>query len=261
MVQRILNFSISLILCLLIGLPLQAQTSSSSSSSRQGTQQQKKKEKAKPEIEYPLYNGLSVGLDLWGPASKALGGDFLSTDVSVCADLKHRYFPTVEIGYGTTDTQSEENGISYKTNAPYLRIGMDYNMLFKKAHGHMLLLGFRYGMSSFKYDVVSMGIDDPIYGGSYNPDLTDDVWQGSIPYRHTGMKGSMQWLEMCFGIRARVSGQISMGWAMRFKFKLSASPDTYGDPWYVPGFGKYGSNTIGISYTIVYHLPTHKEKK
>ena len=35
----------------------------------------------------------------------------------------------------------------------------------------------------------------------------------------------------------------------------SSSTGEYGNPWYVPGFGKYGSNTMGVTYTITYKLP------
>ena len=69
------------------------------------------------------------------------------------------------------------------------------------------------------------------------------------------MKGSMTMGGFCVGYPgARLEG-IVHGWSLRFKFKLSASADEYGDPWYVPGFGKYGSNTIGVTYTITYKLP------
>lgn len=213
-----------------------------------------KKDK-KPKIEYPLYNGISIGVDLWGLGSQVFGGDFLSTEIAVDVNLKNRFFPIAEIGYGSTDTWSDK-GIHYKSNAPYFRIGMDYNALFNKQHGHMLLVGLRYGASSFKYDVEALAIDDPIYGGMVgNPNLEDEIWGGSLPYNHKGMKGSMQWAEFCVGIRAHVWKELYMGWALRFKFKLSASSDKYGDPWYVPGFGKYGSNTLGVSYTITYKLP------
>ena len=46
-----------------------------------------------------------------------------------------------------------------------------------------------------------------------------------------------------------------MGWALRYKFRLSATTGEYGDPSYVPGYGTYGSNTLGVSYTITYKLP------
>lgn len=243
MEKKISSYSISLAICLLLSLPLGAQNAASS----QGNRSQKEKKEKKEEVHYPLYNGVSIGVDLWGVGNSVLGSDFLSSEVSVDVNLKNRYFPIVEIGYGTTDTWGDK-GIHYKSNAPYFRIGMDYNTLYNKLHGNMLLVGLRYGASSFKYDVESPEGDVP-------PNLDDEVWKEHLPYHHQGLKGSMQWAEFCVGIRAHVWKALYMGWALRFKFKLSASPDQYGDPWYVPGFGKYGSNTLGITYTITYKLP------
>lgn len=257
MQERILSCIISLLLSLpLTETVAQSTYGTTPKGNRTQTQKKKqKKEKKAPEVEYPLFNGVNVGVDLWGLGSKVMGGDFVSSDLSVDIDLKHRFFPVVELGYGGTDTWSEK-GIHYKSSAPYVRMGMDYNTLYHKAHGHQLRVGLRYAASSFKYDIHSLEVTDPIYGGSYdNPNLGDDVWGGTIPYNHPGMKGSMQWLEFCVGLRAHVWRNLYMGWAMRFKFKLSASTDTYGDPWYVPGFGQYGSNTLGISYSLVYKLP------
>ncbi len=246
-----------LFLIFLLTLPAGAQVRNSSRPNGSNTtgNQQKKKEKKEPEIVYPLYNGVSVGIDLWGLGSGLLGGDFTSSEVAVDVNLKHRYFPIIELGYGSTDTWND-HGTHYKSNAPYFRIGMDYNALYNKKHGHQLRVGVRYAASSFKYDVHALGIDDPVYGGVVgNPELDDEIWNGSLPFHYTGMKGSMSWAEFCVGIRANVWKSISMGWALRLKFKLSASPDEHGDPWYVPGFGKYGSSTMGVTYTLTYKLP------
>ena len=40
----------------------------------------------------------------------------------------------------------------------------DYNALYNKKHGHMILVGLRYAATSFKYDVEALGISDPEYG-------------------------------------------------------------------------------------------------
>lgn len=251
---KILNYSISLALCFLMVIPLRAQNRNIAASHGKNPPKVEKVGKEAKTV-YPLYNGVSIGLDLWGIGSRVLGGDFLSTEVSVDVNLKNRFFPIAEIGYGSTGTWSDK-GTYYKTHAPYFRIGMDYNALFNKRHGHMLLVGLRYGVSSFKYDVKALSLEDPIYGGATgNPSLGDKIWGGSLPYDHRGMKGSMNWLEFCVGIRAHVWKELYMGWALRFKFKLSGSSDEYGDPWYVPGFGTYGSNTMGVTYTITYKLP------
>lgn len=255
MEQRILSYSISLLLSLLLSLPLQAQSAGPSAPPVSAPQRKEKKADGKEEAYYPLYNGVSVSIDMWGPGSRVLGSDFFSSEVAVDVNLKNRFFPTVELGYGSTDTWGEK-GIHYKTGAPYFRIGMDYNALYNKKHGHMILVGLRYAATSFKYDVASLAVDDPEYGGNLgNPLLSDDIWGSSLPFNHKGMKGSMQWAEFCAGIRAHVWKNLYMGWALRFKFRLSSSPAENGDPWYVPGYGKYSGNTTGVTYTIIYKLP------
>ncbi|WP_281643776.1 DUF6048 family protein [Bacteroides zoogleoformans] len=252
MERKILNYSISLVFCLLTAFPLWAQNPPAPP---KGNTLKKEKKEKREETQYPFYNGISVGMELWGLGNSALGGDFSSSEISADVNLRNRFFPILELGYGSTDSWSEK-GIHYKSNAPYFRIGMDYNMLYKKKHGHMLLVGLRYGTSSFKYDIAASKLDDPVYGGTVgNPNLEDGIWGGSLPYEYKDMRSSMQWTEFCVGIRAHVWKSFYMGWSLRFKFKLSATPDEHGDPWYVPGFGKYNSNTMGVTYTITYKLP------
>lgn len=254
MVQKMLSYSISLLLCLLLSVPIGAQNTNMQAAAKQKIQKKEKKDE-KEGPQYPLYNGISIGVDLWGIGSKVLGGDNISSEVAIDVDLKHRFFPTLELGYGSSN-ESGDLGIRYKTQAPYLRIGLDYNALYKKQHGQLFTVGARYGITNFKYDIESLGLDDPIYGGGVgNPNLTDDIWGGSLPYNYTGMKGTMQWIEICLGVRANIWKNLHMGWSIRMKYKLSATTGTYGDPSYVPGFGKYGSSTIGVVYTITYKLP------
>jgi len=96
MEQKILSYSISLALCLLLSLPSQAQNSNLSSPPANNPPKKEKKE-AKEEVYYPLYNGISVSVDLWGPGSKLLGSDFFSSEVAVDVNLKNRFFPIVEL--------------------------------------------------------------------------------------------------------------------------------------------------------------------
>ena len=174
MEQKILKYSTATIvslLCLAFSLPLHAQQQRPNA--RPST-----KEKAKEEIKVdtiPFYNGTYVGVDLFGLGSKLLGGDFLSSEVNVRVNLKRKFIPTAEIGFGQTDTWSD-NGIHYKSAAPYFRIGVDYNVVKE-----YLYVGLRYGFSSFKYDISSTPFSDPIYGGSMaNPGLIDGIWGGSV---------------------------------------------------------------------------------
>ena len=256
MEQRILRYSISLIVCLCAALNLNAQVGSMNGTDKRPVAHKQEKKKDKDVPVYPLFNGVDLSVDLWGPGSYLFGSDNLSMEVAADVNLKNRFFPTLEVGYGKSDAWNED-GIHYKTGNPYFRIGMDYNTSYKKKFQHKLLVGLRYAVSRFSYDVQSFSADDPIYGeGLNNPNITDEVWgDNQPPFDHSGMKGTMHWIEICVGIRAHVWKNLYMGWALRYKSRLSATTDEYGDPSYVPGYGTYGSNTLGVFYTITYKLP------
>ena len=119
----------SVLLLLCIGLPSIAQQQQQRPAPVQ-KRDQKKKEVVVDTI--PFYNGTYVGVDLYGIGSKMLGGDFMSSEVSIGVNLKNKFIPTIEFGMGGTDTWNE-TGIHYKSKAaPFFRIGVDYNTMAKK---------------------------------------------------------------------------------------------------------------------------------
>lgn len=206
-------------------------------------------------VYFPLYNGLIFGADIYGLGESLLGGDFLSGGIAVEANLKNKYFPVIEVGYGTTDAYSDR-GTHYKSGAPYFRIGMNYNTMYKKGNPSFLYVGFRYGYTSFSYDVVSIPAEDPVFGGSMaNPSLRDDIWGGSVPFNYKGLKAGMGWLELLVGVRAHIYRNFYMGWSIRYKRSMNTSLSGYGVPWYVPGYGEYDSNCFGLGYSLIYKLP------
>ena len=79
MERKISSYSISLLLCLLIALPMHAQMGNPTDNRPVAH----KKEKKKEDIPfYPLFNGIEVSLDLWGPGAYLFGSDNLSAEVA-----------------------------------------------------------------------------------------------------------------------------------------------------------------------------------
>ncbi|MEG1684441.1 MAG: DUF6048 family protein [Bacteroides sp.] len=190
----------------------------------------------------PLYNGTSIGLDIFGIGSKLFGGDFLSSEVSIDVNLKNKFFPVLEVGYGTTNTTGDENGIQYKSSAPFARIGMNYNTMSKGKSASFLYVGLRYGFSAFKYDVQA-------------PPLSDGIWPGALTFKYTDEKSHAQWLEFVVGVKAQIYKNFEMGWALRYKYRLSAKENPNSSPWYIPGFGSNSSSKFGVTYNLIYKLP------
>ena len=164
------------------------------------TAQEKKTATTEEKATVPLYQGTYVGLDVFGLGSKIFGSDFTSAEVSVEVNLKNRFIPIIEIGYGHTDTTDDETNIHYKASAPYFRIGMNYNILFKKPHlpGYAYG-GIRYGFTSFTYDVDAPVMVDPTWGNI------------TVPFTYNGVKSNAGWVELVGGLTTKVYKNFYMG--------------------------------------------------
>ena len=196
------------------------------------------------EEELPFYQGLMVGVDVSGLASKAFGSDAFSSEISIHANLKNRFFPVVEISYGKTDTTGEETNIHYQTSAPFFRVGMDYNVFYKKPHlpGYFTV-GLRYGFSSFTYDMQS-------------PDLVDPNWgHTSIPVTYNDVKSNAGWLELVLGMKTQVYKDFYMGFTVRYRARQSMKKHENTEPYYIPGYGRGKTSNFGITYSLSYRLP------
>lgn len=194
--------------------------------------------------EQPFYQGLMVGVDVFGLMSKALGSDATSSEIGVQANLMNRFFPVVEIGYGKMDITGEETDIHYRTSAPYFRVGADYNIFYKKPHlpGYFTV-GLRYGFSSFTYDMQS-------------PDLVDPNWgHTSIPVSYEGVKSNAGWLEVVLGLKTNVFKDFYMGLTVRYRSRMSLKKHENSEPYYIPGYGRGKSSNFGITYNLSYRLP------
>ncbi|NDW11811.1 hypothetical protein D0T50_02780 [Bacteroides sp. 214] len=245
--HRILALFIGSLLFLLLVTPLSAQTSAAA--------KQKKKEE-EPWKYVPLYQGVKIGVEAWGLINNVLGSDFLSSEISAELNLKNRYFPIVELGYATTDAWAE-NGTNYKSSAPFARIGLNYNTMFKKGADNYLYVGFRYAFTSFKYDIAMSPLKDPVWGSEGLPNIIwDDVWGGGVTYpAQKGLKGNMQWFELLVGVQAKVFESFYMGWTVRMRNRTTYSASEHGNPWLVPGFGRFDSSNLSITYSLIYKLP------
>ena len=226
---------------------------------KQRLQEEEKKQK-KMEVEaLPLYNGMHVGLDLFGAAQYLFGSGAVSSELQVTVNLRNMFLPTVEVGYGVQDDWSD-SGIHAKSKAPYFRVGMDYNLFRKKKEKNsFMFLGVRYGFSPVIFSVENAPVHDPIYGGVIDtPALDDEYWGESLPFAKD-MKASLHWMEAVLGVKVQIYRNFSMGWSARVRFKLGGKEDLNGHPDYVPGYGKYKNANFGLTYSFIYQIPVKQK--
>ena len=194
--------------------------------------------------EKPFFQGIMVGVDVYGFLNQALGSDARTTEVSVEANLQNRFLPIVEIGYGSMDMTADETEIHYKTSAPFFRVGMNYNVFYQKPDlPGGLTVGLRYGFSSFEYNVQSPDLIDPNWGNTH------------VPVDYTGVKSKVGWLEAVVGMRANVFKNFYLGLNVRYRSRLSMTKNENSEPYYIPGYGRGKSSNFGITYSIIYKLP------
>lgn len=185
----------------------------------------------------PALRGLALSIDLAGPAQLALG-DHGEVEGALRANLHNQYFPVAEIGYGKARHDDDPvTNITYKTAAPYFRLGCDLNLLKNKRTKNRLYGGLRYAFTAYKADIAQ-------------PSLTDPVWGWSAPVAVSGERCSQHWVELLVGVDAAVAGPIHLGWSVRYKRRVAHKDTSAGQAWYVPGYGKQGDTRLGATFSV-----------
>lgn len=193
----------------------------------------------------PLFGGIYLSADVFGFVLPTFVKDaFYNNEVALSVDLRHRFYPTAEVGYGHCHTVGDLYGIRYATAAPYFRVGMDYNMQYKTGRPSYIYLGARVGYSRSAYEVEAPALTDAVTGAPYDFHLTD------MPCRAL-------WMEALVGIRAQIWSDFYMGWCVRYKRPLRSNTSANGNPWFMPGFGVHGSETVGATYNLTWYFHAH----
>lgn len=188
----------------------------------------------------PWWRGIQVKADLMGVVQRAVSstGQY---EVGVRVNLKDKYYPVLEIGLGQADDTNLSTNTHYKTSAPYGKIGMDFNILKNKHDIYRLFAGVRYAYTNFKFNID-------------HPDVTDPVWGDKVPFSLHDVKAQYHWMEAVFGTEAKIIGPVSLGWTFRYRRRIAHKDGDFGNPWYVPGFGKQGSSCIWGTFELMVNL-------
>ena len=186
----------------------------------------------------PLMRGFQVSFDLAGAAQLMLS-DYGQYEGALRLNIHDQWFPIVELGYGKANHVDDEvTGLSYKTAAPYFRVGVDFNLLNKKHQANRLFAGFRYAHTSYKVDVWRHGLQDP-------------VWKAPAFYEVHDVACYQHWAEIVFGLDAQIWGPAHLGWSVRYRQRLSHGEGDLGNSWYVPGYGTQDTSKLGATFNVI----------
>ena len=194
---------------------------------------------------YPLLTDLSVGVNLVEPLFMAFGQTYASADVNATLNLWNRLQPTVEVGLGWAKSDLDgKNFIYHAKPSPYIKLGANYNFLFKSNPDYQALIGIRLGYSTFGYDITDVN-----YHNGY--------WKEDIAYQLKGEHSHALWGEAGVGLKVKLFDRLSMGWMIRYHGIFNYGKSSHSKPWFIPGYGPRNSS-LGLSLGISYTLPLHR---
>lgn len=202
--------------------------------------------KAKPGPIYPFINGISVGANFFDGVMKIAGQKYGSYDLWADISLWNWLFPTVEAGLGSASNTPDYSNFTYKSKlAPYFKIGFNYNFLYKSNPDYQFFAGFRVGFSSFKYEINDVTINN-------------NIWGNSDKFNFPVQSASAVWGEFLLGLKVKIAGPFSLGWTARFHTKFKKPKGSYGDPWFIPGYG--AKSPLSGSFSVIFTIPVKKGK-
>ena len=194
--------------------------------------------KAKSKPVYPLYNGMSIGVNFADAVLMIAGQKHASFDIWADVSLHNWFFPVVELGMGYAKTTPENQNFTYKGKPSfYAKAGMNYNFLYKSETDYQAFAGFRLGYSSFSYDLENVSISNGYWDESQTIDILNQ-------------KASALYGEVLAGLKVKIYKNFSLGWNIKYHFKLHTSSKSASTPWFIPGYGT--SSPLSFSFSAIY---------
>ena len=199
----------------------------------------------KPKPVYPLLYSANIGFNFFDGVMSLFGQSFSSYDIQCGLSLWNWIEPIVELGVGFADNHPEGSNFRYKSKPSlYGKIGFNYNFMYKSNPDYQIYLGFRAGYTSYNYEITDVTINSDYWGQSNHFTIADQ--------HSTAFYG-----QALAGLKVKIWKWFSLGWNVRFGFKMKESKPANSNPWFIPG---YGSNALSASFSLIYTIPINTKK-
>ncbi|MDD4771875.1 MAG: DUF6048 family protein [Bacteroidales bacterium] len=195
---------------------------------------QAQEQATKETVQTGWFNGMTLGLDVSGPASLLINGSGTGA-VKMDVNVRNKYFPTIELGRAKWD-KTNDLAHRFQTVGNFAKIGLNLPISIKGDRAeNAFLAGIHYGYSRFSYDIDNI--------------LLDNYW-GSTALRLQDETARVGWLELSLGVRVRAFGPIGLGWTFQYKRSLHQKNGSHSVPSYIPGYGQNTKPSAGIQAFI-----------
>lgn len=199
----------------------------------------------KPKPVYPLLYSANIGFNFFDGVMSLFGQKHSSYDVQGSLSLYNWLEPMIELGIGFADNHPENNNYHYKSKPSfYGKLGVNYNFMYKSNPDYQVYLGLRFGYTSFNYEITDITINS-------------DYWGQSNYFNIMNQRASSFYGQALAGIKVKIWKWFSLGWNIRYGFKIKQSTGSNSNVWFVPG---YGTGALSASFSLIYTLPIHTKK-
>ena len=200
----------------------------------------------KPRPVYPLLYSANIGFNFFDGVMSLFGQKHASYDLQASLSLHNWIEPIVELGIGIADNKPEHGNFRYK-NKPsfYGKIGANYNFMYKSNPDYQVYLGLRFGYSSFNYEITDVTI-------------SSDYWGQTNHFTIPNQKASAFYGQALAGLKVKIWKAFSLGWNIRYGFKMKQKNGSNSVPWFIPG---YGTGALSASFSLIYTIPIHTERR
>lgn len=192
-------------------------------------------QKAKSGPVYPCFNGGSVGFNFIDAVMMLAGQKYCSFNIEASVSLWNWLFPAVEFGFGRADSRPEENNFRYTSKwGPFVKIGFDYNFLYKSNPAYKVYIGYRAAWCMTDYSITDITVSSGYWDETFHPELTDN--------RAHAFYG-----EAVAGLKVGIWKGLGLGWSLRYRHKYKVSRPETANVWFLPG---YGVSALGATFAV-----------
>lgn len=171
------------------------------------------------------------------------GQDYFNLDFSFTVNMWNRIQPVAELGVGYAHSTPDDRNYTYKGHfAPYMKLGCNYNFMFKNSPDYQAFVGLRLGGSVFKYDITDIQCNSSYWGEETTTAIKGE-W------------GRAMWGELVAGLKVKIHRAWALGWQVKFHKMLGQNHPESGQPWFVPGYGTR-NGSLAFAFNVYYTFPT-----
>ena len=116
--------------------------------------------------------------------------------------------------------------------------------MYKSNPDYQVYLGLRLGYSSFNYEITDVTINS-------------DYWGQSNHFSIMNQHANSFYGQALAGLKVKIWKWFSLGWNIRYGFKIKQTNGSNSNAWFVPG---YGTGALSASFSLIYTIPIHTQK-